>query len=454
MARPSFTIDGQRLKGLRKEADKTPLAIAKEVREKLGIKYASTDATLRGGYTRIERTGRTSKQYAEALSEIFGVSLEELQGKGIPKPFDYLGKVASLLHERFSSGASEALIHALKEISDTQEPSDESIRRLAEHIAARIETVQLGRNPSELAKLTEVTGLPESELLKPANVYGHWLLIANGLGVHCTEFVRGAINLAWRVREIVGNRLDFRGSDGSIRMFSDEPWFRLEIRPWGFPEDVIRIDFVRCDTSQGTGIRWTQATWRDRFEFEDSFRTWAYSTANFVTDFEGRQSPAGDVRRLRLLVTEYDRGTYRPTGRLVVSGDLNEMDDEIVERFRQENSTHAVVQNWLTVDLKRTLAPFLADHPPECWKVSHGLTIDLDEHKARKRPIQDCHFGTKYSIRLVEEVGENEFSPVPWREKDTKRLQEDIEKMLGDPDDWAWTTDEPRRSFVPYSAEA
>ena len=94
MARPSFTIDGQRLKGLRKEADKTPLAIAKEVREKLGIKYASTDATLRGGYTRIERTGRTSKQYAEALSEIFGVSLEELQGKGIPKPFDYLGKVA------------------------------------------------------------------------------------------------------------------------------------------------------------------------------------------------------------------------------------------------------------------------------------------------------------------------------------------------------------------------
>lgn len=455
MGRPTFTIDRQRLRDLRKEAGKTQLAVAKELHAMLGESYPSTDATLVTDYQRIERNGRTSRQRAEALADIFDVTIEVLQGKGTPEPFDYLAGIASLLREQFSSGANAALIRALEQSADTPEPSDESIRLFAEDVANRIEAAQLGRNPSELAELAEFTGLPESELLKPANVHGHWLVIANGRGIHVTKFIRGASGLAWCVSDIVKDRLDSPGSDGSIRMFREEPWFRLEIRCGAEPNDVIRIDFVRCAPSDGMGVRWARATWRERFVFEDSLRYWAYSTANFVTDFEGRQSPAGDVRSLRLLVIEHDGRTFCPIGRMVIFGHLNEMSDQTLENFRRENSTHALVLNWLTGDLKGSLAPFLAEHPLKCWSVNEGagMVISLDEHKARKRPIQDCHYGTKYSINLVEEVGENQFARVPWRNKDVERLRQDIKKMLDDPDDGFWTVDEPRRTFEPYVAE-
>jgi len=456
MGRPTFTIDRQRLRDLREEAGKTQLTVAKELQAKLGTKYPSTDETLVSNYQRIERTGKTSMQRAAALADIFGIKVEVLQGNGAPEPFDYLAGISSLLREQFLIGANEALIRALEENGGTPEPSDESISRLAAIIGERIEAAQLGRNPSELVALAELTGLPESELLKPANIYGHWLIIANGRAIHRTELVFGASDLPWHVSDIVGNFLDFRGSDGSIRMVRDEPWFRLEIQRSTHLDDAIRIDFVRCaHADDGMGLRWARATWRDRFVLEDHLRRWAYSTANFVTDFEGAQSPTGNVRRLRLLVTEHELGTWRPMGRMVISGHLNEIHDQTFEGFRLDNSTHLLVLNWLTVDLKCSLAPFLAEHPLKCWGVSQGnrVAIDLDEYKARKRPIQDCHYGMKYSINLVEEVGENLFAPVPWRDKDVERLREDIKKMLVDPDDTFWTADAPRRTFEPYVAE-
>ena len=455
MGRPTFTIDRQRLQDLRKEAGKTQLTVAKELHAMLEKKRNSEDDTLKSDYQRIERTGRTSRQRAEALAKIFNVTVEVLQGKGTPEPFDYIAGIASLLREQLSTGTNEALIRALEQSSDTREPSDESIGMLAEGIGARIEAAQLGRNPYELAELVELTGLAETELLKPANVYGHWLLIANSLDIQRTEFIRGTFELSAYVREIVGDRLDSRGSDASIRMFRDEPWFRLEIRRSNHSYDILRIDFVRCAPSDGTGVRWARATWRERFVLEDSLRSWAYSTANFVTDFEGVQSPSGDVRCLRLLVTEQDCRTWRGTRRMVISGNLDEITDQTMEGFRRENSTHFLVLNWLIGDLKRSLAPFLAEHPVKCWSVSHGarVAIDLDEHKARKRPIQDCHYGMKYRIDLVEEIGESEFAPVPWRNSDIELLREAIKKMLDDPEDRSWTSDEPRRTFEPYVAE-
>ena len=455
MGRPTFTIDRQRLQDLRKEAGKTQLTVAKELHAMLEKKRNSEDETLKSDYQRIERNGRTSRQSAEALAKIFDVAVEVLQGKGAPEPFDYLAGIASLLRKQFASGANEALFRALEQSADTREPSDQSIILLAEDVGARIEAAQLGRNPYELEDLTKLTGLAESELLKPANVHGHWLLIANGPGIHSTEFIRGTFEISSYIREIVGDRLDSRGSDGSIRMFRDEPWFRLEIRRSNHKYDIIRIDFVRCDPSDGTGVRWARATWRERFVFEDSLRSWAYSAANFVTDFEGQHSPSGNVRRLRLLVTEHDSQPWRATGRMVISGNLDEITDQTMNGFRRENSTHSLVLNWLTVDLKCSLAPFLAEHPVKCWSVSHGarVAIDLDEHKARKRPLLDCHYGMKYRIDLVEEIGENEFAPVPWRNIDVELLSEAIKKMLDNPDDRSWTSDEPRRTFEPYVTE-
>jgi transcriptional regulator with XRE-family HTH domain len=458
MGRPEFIIDHLRLRELREEAGKTQRQVAIELNAKLGKKNRSTEATLVRSYQRNELKGNISKERAKALAEILGVTVEVLQGKGVPEPFDYIAGIASFLRERFSAGADEALLEALERSAKTRIPSDQSIQYLAEDIGERIEAAQLGRNPSELAALAKLTGLPESELLRPANVQGHWMVIANGLGIHSTEFVRGASRLAWHVQDIVRDCLDFHGSDGSIRMFRDEPWFRLEILRNAFPNDIIRIDFVRCTTSDGTGIRWSRSSWRDRSVFEDSFRSWAYSAANFVTDFDGRQSPVGDVRRLRLLITEHDvgdAGAIHPTGRMLVSGNLDEISEQLLESCRLEKSTHALVQNWLTCDLKRSLAPYLAQHPRKCWNVSSGgaVAIGLEEHRAGKGRIHDCHFGPKYRIELVEEVGPNEFAHVPWRGKDVELLKGDIEKMLNDLDDQPKPEAEPHRKFEPYVAE-
>lgn len=456
MGRPTFTIDKQRLRDLRDESGKTLLTIAKELHEKLGKQnHPSTDATLTSDYQRIERTGRTSRQRAEALAGILGVTVEVLQGKGVPEPVTYLARISALLRERLSNGASVALVRALDRFADSGEPSDESIASLAKDIGRQIEAAQLGRNPAELAELAELTGLPESELLKPANVEGYWLVIVSGQGIHRTKLVHGATEVIWEAREI-GEELHWRGSDGSVRMVCDEPWFRVEIdRGWD-RKDVVRFDFVRCAPAEGTGINWVKATWRDRFMFEHAFKDWAYSVANFVTDFDGHRSPVGDVRRLRLLVTEYECSKFRPTGRMVISGTLDELHAKTFESFHRENSTHALVQNWLIGDLKLALAPFFAEHPRQCWRVSRGtrrVVIDLDEYRASVRPILDCHHGIKYSIDLVEEVAEHEFASVPWREKDVEYFQQDLTKMLDDPNDSRWTSDDPRRTFEPYVSE-
>lgn len=454
MGRPTCTIDRQRLRDLREEAGKTQLTIAKEIHAKLGKKSLPTDATLLSVYQRIERTGKTSRQRAEALAKIFGVTVEVLQGKGTPEPFDYLAGIASLLHKQLSTGQNEVLIRALERSAGTPIPSDESINCLAEDIGARIEVAQLARNPRELEELTKLTGLSEMELLKPANVHGHWVVIAHGIGIHSTEFVQGASGLSWRVAEIVGDRLNHRGSDASIRMYRDEPWFRLEIRRSAYPDDVIRIDWVRCDPMDGEGIRWVKASWRERFLFEDVIRTWAFRAANFVTDFDGKQSPSGDLRRLRLIVFEHGTENWRPVGRMVIFGNLDEMPTAVLEKFHRENFTHGLVVDWLKRDLKLSLAPYLAEYPRECWSVHTGakVTIDLHEYKARKLPLRDCHMGIKYSIDLVEEVAANEYARVPWRDMDVECLRTNIEQMLDDRNDRSWAAEEPRRTFEPYVA--
>lgn len=452
MGRPTFTIDGQRLKELREGAGKTQLSIAKETHAKLGITHPSTDKTLESDYQRIERTGRTSRPRAEALAEILGITVEVLQGKCVPEPVDYVAGIAERLKERFLAPGNDMLVHALE---GTSEPSDGAMRQLAEVVSERIESAQLARNPADLAELTELTGMPESELLKPANVQGYWLVVANGACDRRTQLVRGTSDLVWHLREIAGDLLNAPGSDGSVRMFRDGPWFRVEIRPRANPNTHFRFDFVRCAPIDDKGIRWIKATLREFFDIQISFKRWAYSASNFVTDFEGRHSPFGDVRRLRLLVTKHE-GTWHPTGRMVVYGDLDKINDEIVEQFRRGNSVHAFVQERLIRDLKQSLAPLLAEYPQTCWSVRKNagrVALDLDETKTRKRPIQDCHFGMKYRIDLIEEVGEREFTPVPWRDTDVDQLQDEIKEMLSDSNGRSWASNDPRRAFELYTEE-
>lgn len=456
MGRPVFIIDRQRLRELREESGMTQLAVAKELQGKLGIKHPSSDATLISDYQRIERTGRTSRQRAEVFAEIFNVPVAVLQGEAPPDSFDYVADLASLLRQRLLDHPGPALIQALERSSGTQELTDEAIRNLAEDIGVRVEAAQLGRNPSELEELSVLTGLPQSELLRPASVLGHWLVIANGPGIHCTEFTLGALSLAMRLEEILGNRLEQNTSDASIRMFHDEPWVRIEVRLSTARNEVIRIDFVRCAPMDKGGLRWVKATWRDRCFLESWLSEWAFSAANFVTDFGGQACPRGDVRRLRLVVTEHSGGVARPTARMILDGGLDGMSDKLLERFRQDNSTHALVMSWLAEDLRRELTPFLAEYPRECWSVSGGnnVSIYLDEGKVRRGFGLNGHFGVKYRIGLSEDLGECRLLAVPWRSKNVDHLKDKVEKMIADLPGPSSAADMPRRSFEPFSPES
>lgn len=456
MGRASFKVAKDLIRDLRERQQLTQAEVAARI---------SIHLTR---YQNIEWKGTTSPKTAQKLAVLYGVSTGELQqGLELPDPGEYIRRIERIVQERLANGENSNLNKAIQQIcAETiclagapKISREEATRYLAEDIAHRIEAVQLVRNKNEVAALSELTGLPEEELLRPANAEGIWFV-----NIHRRENQSEGFNARSEVTQraswaigIVKDYLEelklpdhLRGSDESIRLTQDGLWYRIEIRNQ-YIQRTIRIDLVRC-LPDAKGLRWVKPSWRDEYLICDPLRDWARENFNFVTDFDGIASPAGDIRQLRLLVTEYDQSIQRPTGRIVVSGNLEAMPDEIFESQREVNNSHALVMNWLTVDLKHALTPHLLNHPSACWSLS-GSVIILDETKARRRPLSECYFGPKYGIHLVEQLEDGSLRRVPFREIDHKKLNECIHEMLDDPTDPAWATDEPRRSFTPYSAD-
>ncbi|PKO40257.1 MAG: hypothetical protein CVU33_02700 [Betaproteobacteria bacterium HGW-Betaproteobacteria-6] len=481
MAREKFQIDGKRLKELREESGKTQLTVAKELHAKLGIKTSPPDATLITSYQRNERTGNISRQRAKALSEIFKVPLKVLQGDkpfnpeqkddGVPDPRDYLQQIEQTIREVLAKAENSTLQQALQQTfaetrftsGSDEENREDAIRYLAEDIARRIEAVQLVRNKNEIADLVQLTGITEAELLRPVNVDGHWFINVfeswktdpnappDELNIR-SEVTQGAGLAIYSIKEAIqkSSKNLPECSDESITLSHDGFWYKVEAKL--SLRKTIRIDLVRCQPD-AKGLRWVKPSWRDEYLIREPLIDWAKANFNFICDFDGKQSPSGDIRQLRFLVTEYNQsspGIRYKTGRMVISGNLEEISDELLASLREQGRTHFKAQRLLTNDLRDSLAPFLSDYPPECWSMS-GPSIRLDESKAkdRKRPFFECFWGEKYEIELVEQVGE-QFEPVPWREKDKRSLEKILNEMLNDP---AWATNEPRRAFTPYSAE-
>lgn len=467
MGRTSFKVANHLVRDLREKL----LLTQAEVAEKIGIHLTR--------YQNIEWKGTTSPKTARKLAELFGISVDVLQqGLEAPDPRDYLQQIEQTIREVLAKGENLLLQQALQQTfaetrfmsGSDEENREDAIRYLAEDIAQRIEAVQLVQNKKEIADLVKLTGITEAVLLRPANVEGHWFINvfeswktdpnAPPHEFNIRSEVTQRAGLAIRsieeaIKESSSNLPEWTAqcTDQSVKLSHDGFWYKVEVK---LPlRKTIRLDLVRCQPDN-KGIRWVKPTWRDEYLIREPLIDWARENFNFVCDFDGKQSPSGDIRQLRFLVTEYNQsipGVSCPTGRMVIFGNLGEMNDEWLGSQREEDRTHFLVQNWLTMDLKCALAPFFNDYPRECWSLS-GLTIDLNEYKAkdRKRPLPEQFFGMKYSIQLVEQTGE-QYGPVPWREKDKKSLQKSIQEMLDDPNDPAWATDEPRRSFAHYSAE-
>lgn len=455
MARPTFQIDPQRLRGLRKEHGFTQQKLANEVYalllennqspKKLRENNPSAE-TLLNNYQRIERSGKTSRERADALATVLDVSVDLLQGIQQPEPFDYLKRITTLLTVQIKDKKNVALQRRLERLADLGD--DDPLPYLIEEISEKIEAVQLGRNPSEITDLVDLTGLPEDELLKPANVLGHWFVIVKSYQGKESYIFHDAREVSYQIKKKIDEHLSHFQADSAIRMWRDGLWFRMEVKA----RLSMHIDFVRCHPD-AKGLCWSQASWRDEFFLYDDFLHWAYSAANFVTDFEGKQFPL-NLRRLRLIVTE-ERGTYENESfvcneqRMVISDRQDEIPKSMLESFQREGVAHNLFTSRLIVDLRDALMPYLAEYPAECWKIKayNGINISLTPPRIRNKVVPEI---LRYCIRLVEEVSPDEYIRAPWRQKDQDAELKKIEGWLKSPY-VPYDEDDSTPTFQPYS---
>ena len=425
MGRPSFKIDRQRLRELRDESGLSQADLASELCKRLGLVKQDPD-TSTASYRRIEARGRTSRKRAEAIAQILGVTPADLEGLVPPDTGIYEKRIRELLAEQLRQdnlALKSALDEAFRGESDSE---DVALASLARNVARRIEVAQLARNPDELAELSQLTGLSEGEILEPAHVDGHWLVVASGPVCTRTELVLGTAAVMTLISEIVGTLLDDFGSDGRIRMHRASPWYRLEIDPL-CGRFTTWIDFVRC-LPDARGVRWLKPSWRDVFLLEEPLLTWARSAANFVIGFDGSPTP-GDVRRLRLRVSEYNGESGERISAQIVSGALEEIPGERLAAEQEAGRSHFVATWTLGTALQELIEPHLYAYPRQCWEVTvkdEGCALYL----WLTGGAPGGQYGLRYRIQLVEETAPGQFGAAPWRHKDRADLKQRIEEWL------------------------
>jgi len=161
---------------------------------------------------------------------------------------------------------------------------------------------------------------------------------------------------------------------------------------------------------------------------EEPLLTWARSAANFVTSFDGSPTP-GDVRRLRLQVTEYNGEQGERISEQIVAGALEDVPDERLAAEQEVGRSHLVATWTLGTALQEILEPHLSAYPRQCWEVTvtdGGCALYLlPTGGAPGGP-----YGLRYRIQLVEETAPGQFGPVPWRHKDREALKQRIEAWL------------------------
>lgn len=424
MARPTFKIDQQRLRAMRKERNLTQAALAHRVARHLGTPETEF---LSRHYQRIEENGQTSIQYANALATLLDVSMAVLQGNDDPDPSVYLDHIEKLIGSQLAAGNNHLLQAMLAQRA--QQNEDNALRHLAEDIAEAIEDALLVRNPAKIAELLQLMGLSEAELLAPANARGFWFISVRSRIINCTEIVNAVSSLIFRIGEIMREFLSHRAGDSAVRMWRDQPWTRIEIyRPQ--VKDRLYIDFTRCQP-HADGLKWVDSSWRDDLFLEPGITQHAYENADVVTVFSGETVP-GDLHRLRLIVTEHEGHDNKVLRKMVICGKFDELPETVKENFAAECLSRVLFVNWLTAELRKALMPYLARHPASEWHISTSgntaVNIAIENPRFRGPVLADL----RYRIVLVEETSPSVFQYVPVHEKDYEALRTRIEEWLAE----------------------
>ena len=362
---------------------------------------------------------------AAALATVLGTSVAVLQGEApLDEGAEFISRLEQHLAEQIAAQSNPILVEHLARHGDA------SPRELAVEFAVQVEAAMFDRRDDELEELARLTGWTVDQLMQPVVVHGHWMLISSP-GISVAEVVLGVSEVTWHISQAAEKYAKFRESDTSILLRESLPKMQLVIQHPRVPALRRTFTFMRCLPS-ATGLKWVNPNWRDRLQLDHGLRQWAYTSANFVTDFDGRVRP-GDVRRLRLKVNEFDTASRAWRQVALIRGNLDELPACSLENFRKEGTSHQVALSWIVGDGSREIAALLAEWPLDCWKISPSLSaigIDLNA------PVRDVisrgqELGPRYAIHLVEESPDGQIHPVPWRTASVKETCEDLKRRLG-----------------------
>lgn len=453
MARQTFRIDPHTLKDLRIKADRKQMEVGLYLREKFG-KPSSQDRvdSATSAYQKIERTGHTSQRTAEALAQYFHVSVEVLQGKS---PIDTIKQITELITPMLNDRSNEALNAAFDEavknthyfsIGGPSEPTQEDkIGWLAENIGERIEAVQWARDPAELARLSSLTGLSESELLAPSYVRGHWWVVTRGIVLHepssnTARVVRGIEMLQEFIKKAWTGSMIHRRTiqDKAIQLSRDELWHRVALHDHGWVGYEWGVDFVRCEPDGSKGVRWSAASPHNKSFLEYWLKCFAYSNAHTVIDFDGKQVPE-NACRLCFVVSQRDSESHSEIARMVVRGYALEWWEEKIAGSTQLKEMNYMILSQLEEHLRRSLNALLINHATELWGMRTDnffllegkLVITLFEPEASYYGLRKI--SKEYRISLMEEMPNGELVVAPWPDAEVTRLSEALKEWVNAP---------------------
>lgn len=432
LARPTFKISPNRLKELRDAENLTQLELARRVHARIGKNTKSSDATLVSDYQRIERTGRTSRKTAAALAEVLGTTAEILVGDRPPEaPEDFIDQVKRQLVSQLESSMNQALKQRYEQAVEAGDDLD----YVARGIAARIEAAQIGSAKDTLIELSELTGWSLEQLQKQAYVHGYWFLQTAVHGRSTTQVVLGAKEIRWQVSETIAKWERSDSPSWAIRLTKSLPWYHIEFQHPNRPLLTYRFNFVRCQPNT-EGLKWRNPTWTDQYWLEEPLNDWAFSAANFVTDFDGETWPR-DIRNLRLLVIAADTRKTIQKKFAYIAIDLDEHLEDVLQRHTQTGEAHHFMSSWLLNELWGGIAPHLMACSLNDWAVSSSegsvqvaLSYRAPYELMKRRLATPGFLPDRFGIALVEETAEHSYRRAPWSGSSIKGFEDELMKRM------------------------
>lgn len=429
VGRPTFPIDGNRLRALREDAGLSHTSLAMAVYTRAKKPYSSPEV-LKVTARRWEKNGTMQADLAQHLAEVLQITVAILQGS-LPAPApSKVDEMEVRLRKLIAGGSNPRLAEELANFDDEENQA----RALAMRICSRLEIAQLTQAQEEFQDLAAITGYSMKELLEPTSFQGFWMLIGTGpLGPARTEILAGVSDVLYKIRTEMQSCLEgLHQSDAHVSFIEEKHWFRVTIHDPRHPRLTRSLRFVRCQPKE-SGLQWSSPTWQDRYWIE-ALPDDASQYANFVTGFDSVLVP-NDSRNLRFAITktptlqEFEvRGPDAPPEIVeLTAGDLAELPPETFESFRREGNSHALVVSWLAADLWEKVLPLFSDWPLECWsfRAAHShidilLDVPYRIYATSTAPLQ---FGLRFSVMLVEIDVDGGQRRAPWRHKSVAEIQ-------------------------------